>query len=100
MFENSANIMGQRAKSLTTSTSAATTTDPLEPGVYAIWSAADHYISLDKTAAAAALVTTSGSTTGLKITANSPVMPIRVPSACFLGAIAGGSSTLYYMKVA
>lgn len=97
MFENQINIQGRSAKSLSVSGTAAVVTNPLEAGVYAVWSDVDTYIALDRTSSVADDVLT---TTGFKITANSPVIPMRVTSPSFLAGIAGSAGTLYYHRVA
>lgn len=95
MFENSVNIMGREAETLSVSTTAAST-EPLQPGIYALWSDEDTYIRVSKTSADAETVDTD---IGLKITANTAVFPVRVQSEAYLGAIAGSNGNLYYHLV-
>lgn len=94
MFENSVNIQGNSAKSLSVSGTGAQTSEKLLPGVYDVWCDVDVFIKVDKSTASD--VTTSD---GYKIFAGN-VVPVQVPSESFLGAIAGGSGTLKYHKVA
>ena len=95
MFENAVNIQGRDAGTLTVSASAVVTGTPLEPGVYALWSDVDVYIKVDKNSEVADDVTT---TIGFKITANSCVLPVRIASDSYLGAIATEGGNLYYQQ--
>lgn len=97
IFENNVNIEGRRAVSLSVSGTAAATTNPLEPGTYAVWSDVNTFIRVDVDKAVADDVTT---TDGFPITASMPVMPVRITRPAFLGAIASEAGTLYYHQVA
>jgi len=93
MFENSINIQGQSAISLSVSGTGAQTPTKLTQGVYDVWSDVDVFIKVSQTAASD--VTTSN---GYKIAAGN-VVPVQITSDSFLGAIAGGAGTLKYHKV-
>ena len=89
-------IINESAQSISVSTSAAVTTTPLQPGIYALWSTTDTYIKLNETSTVADDVTVS---TGYKIQASSSPAGIKVTEPAFLAAIAGENGTLYYHKV-
>lgn len=93
MFENSINIQGSSAISLSVSTSAVQTPARLDPGVYDVWCDVDVFIKVGQSAAND--VTTAN---GYKIVTPN-VVPIQITSASYLGAIAGGAGTLKYHKV-
>lgn len=97
IFENNVVLEGRSAASLSVSGTAASTTDPLPVGTYAVWATVDTKIrvSIDKDVAEE--VTT---TNGFPITADNPVMPVRITRPAFLGAIAGSAGTLYYHQIA
>ena len=93
MFENSINIQGNSAVSLSVSGTGAQTPTRLTPGIYDVWCDVDVFIKVNQ--ALASDVTTSN---GYKIVANN-VVPVQITSPSFLGAIAGGAGTLRYHKV-
>lgn len=96
VYENQVNLEGHSAQNLAVSATAASA-QILEPGVYAVWATVDTSIKVAQSDTEAESLTVA---TGFPITASSPVMPVRITRASYLGAIAGGSGTLYYHKIA
>lgn len=97
IFENNINIEGRQRQSLSVSTSAASTTNPLDPGTYAVWADVDTSIRVDVDKSVASAVTVAN---GFPINSGDPVMPVRITRPAFLGGIASGSGSLYYHKIA
>jgi hypothetical protein len=93
MFENSVNIQGNSAVSLSVSGTGAQTPARLSPGVYDVWCDVDVFIKVNQVLASD--VTTAN---GYKIVAGN-IVPVQITSDSFLGAIAGGAGTLKYHKV-
>ena len=94
-YENQIVIEGRSAAALSVSATA-DSVYITEPGVYAVWSSVDTFIRNDTDETRAEAVTTS---TGFKITSDSPVIPLRITRPSYLAGIAGSSGTLYYHKV-
>lgn len=95
MFENQVVLEGRSAAALSVS-GTADSTPLLEAGVYAVWATVDTHIKVDVSSTVAETVTTSN---GFKITADSPVMPVRLTRPSYIAGIAGSSGTLYYHRV-
>lgn len=95
-FDNAVNIQGQDVKSLGISTNVAVTVNPLDAGVYAVWSTVETFIKVDQTKTVADDVTT---TTGYPVRINATPIQIRIASPSFLAGIAGGNGTMYYQRV-
>lgn len=95
IFENQVVLEGRSASSLAISGTAAST-PVLEPGVYAVWSTVDAKIKVDVFASVAETVTIAN---GFPVTANTPVLPVRITRPAYLGAIAESAGTLYYHRV-
>lgn len=95
VYENQAVLEGRRASSLSVSGTAASVLIN-QPGVYAVWSDVDTKISVDVDETRAETVTTSD---GFPITADSPVVPIRITRPSYLAGIAESNGTLYYHQI-
>lgn len=95
LFENSVNIQGRSQEQVATGNAV-----NLAPGVYDVWAAADFYLRVAKSNAAA----TSGlsATTGYLVQAGN-VVPVQIPASAgddglWLGAF--GTGSLNYHQVA
>lgn len=95
VYENQVVLEGRSAQSISVSGTAASALIT-EPGVYAVWAGVDTHIKVDVDETRAETVTTSN---GFPITANSPVMPVRITRPSYLAGIAGSSGTLYYHRI-
>lgn len=88
-FANSVNIQGRSQKTFTGGTQYP---EPLDAGVYDVWSDSDIYLKVDQRDASD--VTTE---TGYLITAGN-IVPVHIPSTSYIGA--AGTGDVHFHQVA